>query len=45
MHTCILIVSIFLQAIHTVFHISAHLEKQYDSWLEYRSDEGAKVVV
>ena len=28
-----------------MFHISAHLQKQYDGWLEYRSDEGAMVVV
>ena len=28
-----------------MFRISAHLEKQYDGWLKYRSDEGAMVVV
>ena len=28
-----------------MFHVSAHLEKQYDDWLEYRSDKGAMVAV
>ena len=31
--------------LHTVFHVSAQLKKQYDGWLKYRSDEGAMVAV
>ena len=31
--------------LHTVLHIFAQLEKQYDGWLKYRSDEGTVVCV
>ena len=46
MHTCVDYRQwAHFSVLHTVFHVSAQLKKQYHGWLKYRCDQGAMVAV